>query len=168
MAEDAAQHGKQQRGGEKADHRRSIDRVRVLLVLVGKAEEPRLHTIGEYHQQERRPRIEVGDNTVIRLLRQHIGVQRHQQPVEELADNGRETVDNGVFRQTFHCGTRPCDLFFMPIFSTFLSPVCTRKVKRGTNSCPSLQIEHLFLHNRAKSYEMDISQKPVGFCICEI
>ena len=101
-AEHATEHRKEQRGGEERHHGCNIHRVRVRTLFVGKAEEPRLHAVGEDDQQQRRPCVEIGYDTIVGLLRQHIGVERHQQPVEKLTDDRRKPVDSGLLRQDFH------------------------------------------------------------------
>ena len=42
------------------------------------------------------------------------------------------------------------ELRHLQMFSRVLSPVCSLKVRRGTNSCPSVKYEHSSLQNRAK------------------
>ena len=55
----------------------------------------------------------------------------------------------------------------LQMFSRVLSPVCSLKVRRGTNSCPSVKYEHSSLQNRAKPQEMSILQRHIRLCICK-
>lgn len=102
LRKDTTEDGKEQRGSEKRTHGGDIHRVRMVAFLVGKAEETRLHAIGEDDEQEGRPRVEVGDNTIVGLLREDVGIEWHKEPVEELADDGRKPVNDGLLRQYFH------------------------------------------------------------------
>ena len=58
------QQNEQQRGEAHADERCAIDRVGVLLALVGKAEERCLHAKGENYQQQGYIAIDVGDYAI--------------------------------------------------------------------------------------------------------
>lgn len=102
LRKDTTEDGKEQRSGKERAHGGDIHRVRIVAFLVGKAEETRLHAIGEDDEQEGRPSVEVGDDTIVGLLREDVGIERHKEPVEEPADDGRKPVDDGLLRQYFH------------------------------------------------------------------
>ena len=100
--EQHAQNGKEGRGGEQRRPCGSIDLLRVVALAVSETEEPRLHAVGQDHQQQRRPRVQVRDDAVVRRLLQHICVQRHKEPVQELAHNATDAVYGSVFGQRTH------------------------------------------------------------------
>ena len=77
-ARDARQEGeyqqhKQQRGACHCHERRAIDGLGILLALVGKAEEGRLHTVGEDDEQQCRVGIHVGDDAIAARSGGHFG-----------------------------------------------------------------------------------------------
>ena len=85
----------QQRGG--------VDALRVLPFFVDEAEEGGFHAEGEQHEQECHVAVHLGDNAVAARGGGELGrVERHEEVVQEAADNAGEAVDGGVLRKGFH------------------------------------------------------------------
>ncbi len=70
-------------------------------LVVGEAEEARLHAVGEYYHSKGHHRINEGDHAVFRY-REHYCVERDEHPVEEASHYRTQSVDGGIFRQTFN------------------------------------------------------------------
>lgn len=95
-------HDKQRGGHGKRYERGGVDLQRILEpVMVGEAEEPGLHAVGEDDEGEGHYRVHVGDHSVFGRG-EHGGVERYQTPVEKPAYDGAEAVDGGVLGQTFY------------------------------------------------------------------
>ena len=78
----------QEEGGENGDEGEAggEDGVGLLLVLVGKAEEGRLHAEGQDDQDQGHVAVEVGDDAVLAGI-EHTGIDGYEQVVEESAHN---------------------------------------------------------------------------------
>ena len=94
--EDAEEKNARERSDEgKA---RGEDGVGPKALVVGVAEERRLHAEGEDHQNERHVGIDVGADAVVARSGRHIvGVERHEQVVEKTTHYAGQTVDGCVF-----------------------------------------------------------------------
>ena len=90
----------EQRGGEDGYEDCAIHPCGLQALLVGKAEESRLHAVGEQHHHQCRKGIDVGDDSIsARSGTQLGGVEGHEQVVEETAHNAAQAVDGRLFGQ---------------------------------------------------------------------
>ena len=85
LREDRAEHDKEGGGEEQRPHDGAIDTVFDAVVL-RKLEEGGLHAVGEDHDEETGPGIEFAHDTVVRRVTEKIGVERHEQVVEQSAE----------------------------------------------------------------------------------
>ena len=97
-----ADNSKEGAGREQREKSGLIDALRIVILAVRKSKEPRLHAVCQNHQQQRRPCVQVRDDTIVVRPRQHVGVERHKQIIQELPDDTAQPVDGGVLRQGFH------------------------------------------------------------------
>ena len=105
VEEEPAQQHEEAGASPQSRKGRDVDIPRAL-VFIGKAEESRLHPVGQEDHQERRPGIEVGH--LPELLRlHHAYVDIGQQPVEETAEHTAQPIERGVLDQRLE-GTHSC------------------------------------------------------------
>ena len=100
---------KERRGARQREERRRVDPHRVLVFFViGEAEKSGFQPVGKNNQQQGDQRIEVGYHPVLGL-RKDVGIEGYQTPVEKPPDDAAQSVNGGVFRQTFHSRHRQKD-----------------------------------------------------------
>ncbi len=98
-ADEKRQHDDEKgRRGPDRDERGSVDRLGILLRLVGKTEEARLHAVIENHEEDSRHCVEDGHYAVF-SRREKMHVKRHKEPVEETPQDAAHAVDGRVLGQ---------------------------------------------------------------------
>ena len=91
LREDRAEHDEEGGGDEQRPHHGAIDAVLDAVVL-RELEEGGLHAVGEDHDEEARPGVEFAHDTVVGGVAEKIGVERHEQVVEQPAEHGGAAV----------------------------------------------------------------------------
>ena len=91
LREDGAKHDEEGGGDNQRPHNGAIDAVFDLVVL-RELEEGGLHAVGENHDEEARPGVELAHHAVVGGVAEQIGVERHEQVVEQPAEHGGAAV----------------------------------------------------------------------------
>ena len=91
LREDGAEHDEEGGGDQQRPHHGAIDAVLDFVVL-RELEEGGLHAVGENHDEEARPGVELAHHAVVGGVAEKIGVERHEQVVEQPAEHGGAAV----------------------------------------------------------------------------
>lgn len=98
LREDRAEHDEEGGGDEQRPHHGAIDAVFDAIVL-REPEEGGLHAVGEDHDEEARPGVELAHHAVVGGVAEEVGVERHEQVVEQPAEHGGAAVDGRLSGQ---------------------------------------------------------------------
>ncbi len=123
LREDRAEHDEEGGGAEQRPHHGAIDAVLDAVVL-RELEEGGLHAVGEDHDEEARPGVELAHHTVVGGVAEKIGVERHEQVVEQPAEHGGAAVYGRLPGQFLDFVVR----HWFAVLLVFLTPHCASLV----------------------------------------
>ena len=99
-----AEHRHKEKQGDASDHAKGgpVNLVGILALLVGEAEQSRLHTEGKQGEQQGRVAVEIGDYAVAAALRRNpVGVKRYEQVIQKPAHYAAEPIEGRVLDKLF-------------------------------------------------------------------
>ena len=99
-----AEHRHKEKQGDASDHTKGgpVNLVGILALLVGEAEQSRLHSEGKQGEQQGRVAVEIGDYAVAAALRRNpVGVKRYEQVIQKPAHYAAEPIEGRVLDKLF-------------------------------------------------------------------